>query len=571
MLYFLLAWIGLLSVSYPVGTGLLNRLQADCFARRGDRFIAATWLGTIVFAISLLAIAFVVPLSLLVGIGVAIILAGLSLIDPRTRTEVLSSLRQLHPYQVMGAIAVLVAAAAATTQPITWFDTGLYHLGSTRWLSTFGVVPGASLVNPRFGFTSSWFALSAPLSDSILGDRVGAVANGFLLAMVILQLAIALNQLLRDKQHLSDGFLAIISIAPIAAYFLVYGSPILISLSTDVPVNMTGAMMAWTMVVIAGNAREDSPFDARAIPLILGAGAVTMKLSALPLLPISYGFYVFGRQQRWKRALLGAAVAGTMFLPMLGYGILTAGCPLFPSRLMCLDLPWSLPVQETIGQTKAINTWEKSAESVQAEAAGEVNSPRESRTGKFIRVLQQRFEQKKFRVMVLMAAVSLGCTLLLIKAVRSDRRNRGELWIIALGAVGMTFIFILGPLLRFGLTYFLVIPSLAISPSSLAAIASQGRGWQGKIGKPMLLYPLILGVVIVVVLASEARSRLWLPASLPQVEVVAETIDGLEYTYPVQGVACWGAKLPCAWEPIPPEVHLRHPERGVAGGFVRRD
>lgn len=70
-----------------------------------------------------------------------------------------------------------VVIANLTTQRVTWYDVGLYHFGSIRWLAEHGAVPGLALINSKFGFTSSWFALAAPFNPEIFGSRVSAVTK----------------------------------------------------------------------------------------------------------------------------------------------------------------------------------------------------------------------------------------------------------------------------------------------------------------------------------------------------------------------------------------------------------
>ncbi len=90
MLYFIAVWTGLLIVCLTVGCGLLHWLRATALERPGDRAIAATWLGLVVLAISLLAISIGIPLSPLVGIGVTLFWLLLSLWSSSVRAELTS-------------------------------------------------------------------------------------------------------------------------------------------------------------------------------------------------------------------------------------------------------------------------------------------------------------------------------------------------------------------------------------------------------------------------------------------------------------------------------------------------
>ncbi|MEQ9482407.1 hypothetical protein [Coleofasciculus sp. F4-SAH-05] len=98
---------------------------------------------------------------------------------------------------------------------------------------------------------------------------------------------------------------------------------------------------------------------AKTIPLILSAGAVTIKLSALPLLPIGFLFYLMGNQLtiKIKRLLTGSAIVILLLSPMVLYSLTTSGCPLYPSTFMCLDLPWSVSIEKAVKETQPIKFW----------------------------------------------------------------------------------------------------------------------------------------------------------------------------------------------------------------------
>ncbi|MGB7441936.1 MAG: hypothetical protein WA919_12765 [Coleofasciculaceae cyanobacterium] len=52
-------------------------------------------------------------------------------------------------------------------------------------MSEFGAVPGIALIHHIFSFTSSWFALAAPLNAEVFGSHDSAVTNGFIFFIAI--------------------------------------------------------------------------------------------------------------------------------------------------------------------------------------------------------------------------------------------------------------------------------------------------------------------------------------------------------------------------------------------------
>ena len=184
MLYFLTVWIILFLICFPIGTACLHLCRADSLGREGDRLLIALWLGMILLSTSYLAAALLIPLTFWVGLGIALSISSLSLSIGTVRAEV-KKLAQSLSLRLLGFWSVLsIAIATIMTQEITWVDTKLYHLGAIRWLSDYGIVPGIALIQNRFGWISSWFALVTSLNPPWVEYRATAVLNGFVLMLI---------------------------------------------------------------------------------------------------------------------------------------------------------------------------------------------------------------------------------------------------------------------------------------------------------------------------------------------------------------------------------------------------
>jgi hypothetical protein len=575
MLYFVAAWMLLAAVCLTVGTALLQGFRTDCFNRRGDRFIIAIWLGIVVLAIALLSASLVFPLSPLVGSVVAACLVLLSLLSRRTRTELGSFWSRLSPSLLAGFLALTVVVAAVFSKQVTWFDTGLYHFGAIRWLADYGTVPGLALIISQFGFTSSWFAFAAPLNPEWFGSRVSAVTNGFVFLIALAQFFISLNYSLQEKSRLADWFVAVFWGITLPMMLLTtFMSAIPISPSPDIPVILLTGAIAWAILLISkfrstpSPSEKNSVLDVRIIPLILGAGAVTMKLSALPLLLVSGLFYCFKRKFRIKRLLAANTIAGVILLPMATAGTVASGCPLYPSSFMCFDLPWSIPTQKAIAEADAINGWKSW-----------FGSPPPD-TNYWLWVFGEWFNGARFnQVIVALIIVSI---IYIIFTLRSAKLNRlgGEIWLLLLGGVGMAFIMVKAPLIRFGLGYFLIVPGLLIATCMrplkdkiLSPIVQTIKPVSESIKLPLIapfLSLFLIGITIAGFSHTKGQSRLLLPPELPEDRIATQQVNNIEYSFPIDSGKCWAAELPCVGEPSDREnVQLRNPSRGIEAGFIR--
>jgi hypothetical protein len=557
MVYFIITWTCLTIVLFLVGISLLRICKADCFDRRGDRALAAIWLGLIGVSLLWLTVSLVLPLSPLIGWGMAIAVVVLSLFSKQTRTEIVAYKSIISPSLILGFLTLALLVAILTSQQIVWFDTGLYHLGSIQWLSKFGAVYGVALINPKFGFISSWFAFSAPLIPDFIGNRVGAIANGFVFLIALSHWIITLTRILKNQARLPDWFYLVYAGILILVYLVTTftGSPILISFSPDVSVNFLIGIIAWSILCIY---QRDSlsihPISARIIPLIIASGTVAIKLSALPLLPGTLLFYARIKPVNFQRLFWGIAVIILLLLPVNLFGIKTSACPLYPSQFMCLDLPWSVPAESVQLETREINFFDKVA-------------PEKSAIPKFILAYWKLLTQTEFKIIILLLALSLIFAGLIIKP------SSGEQWLVLIGLLGMAFIITKSPLLRFGIGYFILIPSLFIAGVGQLLLSKMPlmnqKMWRVQVRRSEKIVPLVaLFIAGAIAVQNDVKSRWLLPAELPRVQVIKKKVNDVEYAYPTNWtVRCWKYPLPCAHVPVH-NVKLRDPELGIGGGFV---
>jgi len=587
MIYFIFAWSLLAIVCCITGTYLLNLLKASCFDRVGDRLIIATWSGLILVPVLLLAVSFIIPLSLLTGAVLAAILITLSLLSFPTRTE-LNRLKSAFSIDWLIAFLCLsLLVATLLNRQMTWFDTGGYHIGAIKWLAEAGTVPGVALINYAFGFTSSWFAFAAPLTPGFLGHRIGAVTNGFIFLLSAFHVLIALNHVRQKQFRIADWFAIVVFLVIIATYIatIFAGSPILISFSPDVPVTLVTGIVAWTILVIKQREKDEETLPSRSIlpaidvkilPLILGAGAISLKLSALPVLAIVILFYCFESRFALKRLAIGAALTILLALPMIGYGFITSGCPAFPSTTACINFSWRFPPEEAANQlatTRVLQSDEPETPEANSTAA---NSESESLSVFIQKRLDWIRTQRKVQVMLLLYGFSIALSIQQLIFSRNRQSQAGFGWVSALGILGMTFIIFYAPIIRFGLIYFVLIPGLFAAQVINSRYRHLASNTVFRRSLPFRsnqvsgrLVALGLTCCFLILLAEDQR-RLFslLPPELPQPELVASQVNDVSYTYPADWYyRCWAAPLPCSGIVLD-KIRLRKPAQGIRAGFV---
>ncbi|TVQ18497.1 MAG: hypothetical protein EA367_14580 [Leptolyngbya sp. DLM2.Bin15] len=577
MLYFLVMWVLLLLLCLPIGLGLAHRAGVHLSLVPDDapslnlwmcpfqpEAVLITWLGVLGVAIALFSISLGLPLSPLVGLGASVGLAAIALRQASVRHDLQTLGKAIGWRQGLGMGALALLAAAATVQPVTWIDTGLYHYGTIRWLADYGTVVGVALIHDRFGFASSWFALAAPFNPVMLDSRGTAIANGFLLWLLLLQGWAALTRIVSSKATIPDWFGAS-SLAILIALF--FGSAlmmeIVVSPSPDIPIILLAILLSSFLLI----SDEQNPMTADGLAFIslgLGAAAVTVKLSGLPLLAIGGLFFVGRYYQRPRSLLVGLGLVAMILLPITLFGWFTSGCPLYPSSVMCLDLPWSLPQDAGEEARAQIHGWQL--------WFGTPPDDTPWLPWVFREWISLGITNK---LLVGLGLLSTVATMLLLhRWWRSPYRAviRGPIWVSALGLLGSAFTLILSPLIRFGLGYLILIPAMAIAWLGHAWIEPR---WQ-RLPLPNLHLGgqgrwIAVGLVgaIAAVAVAQASPNIVLPPPLPSVQVTTAQMQDLSYVHPIDvGVdLCWDAPNPCALGPLEWEIQLRQPERGLAGGF----
>lgn len=135
-----------------IGGGVLDLIQRSAIRRLGDRWMIAIWLGILALALCLLSASFFLPLTPWVGITLMALLVGLAWRRPGAR-QLLGAVRaRATGRKTLLVFLLMLVISVPTTQPVIWYDTGLYHFGVIRWLANYGTVPGLSLLVSQFGF-----------------------------------------------------------------------------------------------------------------------------------------------------------------------------------------------------------------------------------------------------------------------------------------------------------------------------------------------------------------------------------------------------------------------------------
>ncbi len=580
MLYLMVVWLGLWGVGLTIGSSALNRLGDPSRLRSGDRLILSLWLGTIAIAVSLMATSLVAPLTPGVGAIVLAVLLGLSLMRRVDRANLRDFQSGLTRDQLGLGLASVAGLAAVMSRRVSWHDAGYYHASAIQWLAQYGSVHGIALLFQNLGFTSSWFAFVAPLSGPGVAQTT-VVGNGFAAVLLLGHWLIVIQRLWRRQAVMSDWFLGLFGAAALGLSLAVSPfSQVMLSPSPDFPVLVLVGTIAWSLLLLT---QLDLPIGSRFtyLPWILALGAVTIKLTAIPLAIVA-GLFAFWYHWRSPRSLLlGLGLSGLILGPNIAASLITSGCPLYPAAVLCLDVSWAPTAaaqQQVAAGTHDWVSW-----------YGTPPAGMNAWVWALSQLLKGSRDRLLFVAMGLGGLAGLGVLWQVRRSV-SWRRLPGELWVMLLTVTGIGFLLMTSVFSRFLMPYILVLLGLVGGwvAEGLWRSPRSGRAAARPYGMPVRR--LYLGMTIaatatmLVNLVQYQGANALLPLPLPQSAIVQKTTNAITYFAPQSGDLplydgspytaeqvdrCWAAPLPCAYA-IGADVQLRDPVRGVAAGFERR-
>lgn len=436
------------------------------------------------------------------------------------------------PLAVM-ALALLIVLENATHRPLNP-DTNIYHAQAIHWIESYPAVPGLGNLHGRLAFNSAWFVSNALFSFSFLGLRSFHLLGSLLFLAGLYYCGGALTALGQGKYTTAN--LLKILFFPLA--FSLLGAEVS-SPGSDFPVSL----LLWLLAVLWAEQEEATQPFHPLLSILIAVFAVTIKLSAAPILLLAALF--LGRQwfQGERRRFLWLAVCGALvLLPFLARNIILSGYLLYPFPSVDLfSFDWKVPLERAIAEREAVLAWGRFP---RMDAAQALAMP----FGEwFPRWLA---DQTLNRRVILFAA--MGSALVAVPGLLARRPLRSYWlgWVVFY--MGSLFWLLTAPDFRFGYGFLIATILLALAPW-LAALLQRMPFPASRV---LLGVSLILLVYLGLTLATsfEARTlvdRLVLPADYDRVPTQAcEIANGSVFCAKAYNACSYDA-FPCVPSPRP--------------------
>jgi hypothetical protein len=551
MLVLILSWLLMLILVTLIGLTILKVLKIANVLRHTDTFFVSQWLGIIFIINFLLAVSLFAPLNpLLVTILLTLVWVICFILLGR-KLSTIHEIIAINKTEWVIFLGVCVFVSAFISKDVLLFDSGNYHYQTIQWLSQYGAVKGVSLINSHIGFYPSWFTLPSAFDHGDLQGRMLAVGNGYITVIMILQFVQSILALKKNQEidRLPSLFIAIF--VPLAFYTpSEYG--LVMSPSPDVPVIYLIGFFCWLLLLL----RHNNSLQDYGLPfLFLGVGAMTIKLSAVPLAIMGILIFVRSKGKFLVNLVIAGLVAFLLLLPSFAYGVIATGCPFFPSGIACIDVPWGY------GSVSTSKLYEEGIRlgNAQQEWTGLVG------TDNFV----------IFTLAIISALLGL---FFIARKTRFFIEEISYRYPVYLCLIGLGFVLYSAPNFRFYWGYLVSLSALSISVYLLHHPLRLSLGIGKKLPAKYAKYFWLMFLVIWTLLYQKDTNFYILPAHIrvPPSNPVPSVNNDFVYNVPAPEVPyrlCWGIKIPCpfpASASINNDVKLLHPESGLSGGFTRR-
>ncbi|MCI5223751.1 MAG: hypothetical protein D3924_14040 [Candidatus Electrothrix sp. AR4] len=359
------------------------------------------------------------------------------------------------------------------------YDSGLYHFNSIRWLNEYPIIPGLGNLHGRLAFNQTFFVYVASLNFYPFFNHGYNLANSFLLLLVTaecLQCLVKYFSYIVQGRKISSEIIAAIFCLPTLLYIAVIRN-LGTDLSSPTP-DIASSILQIIIFLLFVRILTESLLGRKSnsytrLFVILSATAVSIKLSNI--------FYVFIASlisvslqiitppvdlKKIPKKILPFFLFLSFILSLwMIRGILSSGCPLYPSTFMCIDTEWSVPLKKVQGMESIIYSWARQPRQPWNTVLGNWN---------WLNPWMERMLLKKIQFIYPLGITSiLGCFstfLFFLPGTVKNRKNYIMLFILLVPPIaGLLFWFFMAPDIRFAGALFFILP-IAVSIPLLSTL-----------------------------------------------------------------------------------------------------
>ncbi len=430
------------------------------------------------------------------------------------------------------------------------YDTGLYHLASMKWIIESPVPLGLANLHSRFGFNCSWFVLSAVTEQLVfIFDYPYFILNTiialFFLSAPVLLIKRIFMRYIQDIKF--SGVFLLMAVIPV----FVPGSDFISSTYPDFSVMVLILLAIYLIILYVESSFSDS--QVFLILVIISAYALTIKLSALPLLFFALSLLIIklflhreninGIFRKSSRTLLSVCIFLCIIVVVwILRGIAISGYLAYPSLIGYISwLPWSVPQDIAISDMGWVTGWARSpgANALQSLDNWDWVLPW------FSRNLVYLGEAYIFA----MLGIAIIVFSIISKKFPKDRIDYLKIIVpSALCTLGLLFWFLQAPDPRFGFGFIFSLPIMVLCLGLSLYMGKSKRTVNRKLLFAVIICLFIIYILINTILNNYSVLGIAINEDrwhIPEPSMnISKTYDGMSIYVPTNGDQVWNSALP---------------------------
>ena len=366
-------------------------------------------------------------------------------------------------------IGVILILAFATSRGLFHTDTNIYHAQAIHWYEEMGVVKGQGNLQLHFAYNSSALAFAALFSLGFLGVQSFHCTTGFIAVLFCVWAIRHIREYSSHDSHVTDMccvailFYALVNLtgfmSPASDYATMFFALYLIA--------------RWSWEIESG----EKDITAHALLSVLAVFLCTLKLSAGPIVLLAiYPAVCLIQEKRYREIMLYLSMGIITLMPFLIRNVIISGWLLYPFPAIDLfRVDWKIPEASVLIDSAQIKVWGKCLYDI---ALSDLPMK------EWIPIwwsAQERYAQMLIYCNIL--AICLDIVMLLHHLLKKEKLNFNLILLNVVVAGCSAAWFVLAPFIRYGLSFLLATPMLAVGM------------WLHK--KERSLYQLVSGGIIV--------------------------------------------------------------------------
>jgi len=563
MIFLVINWIIIFFISGVFGNFLINiTINKNIYLNidKGFIFILSQILGLLFISNILLVISIIYPINYLFFLILILSSIFLYLFSKDLKLkfnycfDLINQIGRINLTLLIGLIGLY------QSQTIFWGDSAIYHINSIKWINEYGMVFGIANLIKQLGFASSWFALNASIQlDGKYSGLSYTVLGGYVLLLMVIHFLYCVKKIsVEKKRNILNSF-----------YLFAYPLIIILIIRWGVGLSPSPDMLIHFMgLLAAGLIISDLEIKNKINLIFLSAVLlVSIKLSSISL--IFFSLYIIAKNLNYlcyrKILLICLLIA-----PILVCNFINSGYPLYPFKLIWLNVEWLVPQNDI---TKVNNAVFNHAfyNNTNSDLIKPVN---------FQDIVQWALSRKEWLTSILIF-LNLICILFLIFKTSIKYIN-----LIIFVLISFIIFVLNAPTLRFGLNWLIIIPAI-----TAVIVTERFDFYKIRYLYSYFICSILIAFVLIVIhpvnpmqvmlqkkYPNESKLNFILPSKIVPFENVHDInnlvvdIRDLKFsTFKIDQVIihsgngyCWDISPPCS-ENL--DISLINPEKGINGGF----